>query len=209
MSDTDPTQAPADPSLGATPALPAKRPVSRWLTPLLAVVAALVIGLFGGILIGQHTGGTQQAGFTRPGGFGGGQGGTGQGGNGGFGGNGGQTGGQNGGGTGNGGTGNRPGGGQGGFAGGNFTAGTIQSVDGDTITLKLQDGSTVKVTTSGSTTVTKTDKAKVSDLSQGETIVVRGTKDSSGNVKATTVTEGQAGGFGARPGAGTGSGSGN
>ena len=201
MSDTEPTQAPADPN-PTTPVVAPKRPVSRWLTPLLAVVAALVIGLFGGILIGQHTGGTQQAGFNRPGGtgFGNGQGG-------GFGGNrqnGGQGGAQNGGGTGN-----RPGGGQGGFAGGNFTAGTIQSVDGDTITIKLQDGSTVKVTTSGSTTVTKTDKASVSDLSKGETIVVRGTKDSDGNVKATTVTEGQVGGFGARPGAGTGSGSGN
>jgi hypothetical protein len=204
MSDTDPTQAPADPNPAATPAVSAKRPVSRWLTPLLAVVAALVIGLFGGILIGQHTGGTQQAGFNRPGGFGNGQGGTGQGGTGGFG--GGQGGSQNGGGAANGGTGNRQGGG---FAGGNFTAGTIQSVDGDTITIKLQDGSTVKVTTSGSTTVTKTDKAKVSDLSKGETIVVRGTKDSDGNLAATTVTEGQAGGFGARPGAGTGSGSGN
>ncbi len=38
-------------------------------------------------------------------------------------------------------------------AGRGFTAGTITAIDGDTITLKLANGSTVKVTTSGTTTV--------------------------------------------------------
>jgi len=76
-----------------------------------------------------------------------------------------------------------------------LTAGTISSIDGDTITLKLADGSTVKVSTSGSTSVTKTSTAKVSDLAAGDTITVIGKADSSGNVTATRISEGD-GGFG-------------
>jgi len=76
---------------------------------------------------------------------------------------------------------------------GGLTAGTITSIDGDTITVKLADGSTVKVSTSGSTTVTKTSKAKVSDLAKGDTITVVGQADSSGNVTATRISEGDAG----------------
>jgi len=84
-----------------------------------------------------------------------------------------------------------------------FTAGTITSIDGGTITLKLADGSTVKVTTSGSTTVTKTDPSTVSELATGDTTTVIGQPDSSGNVTATRIAEGDAGfgGFGGgRPG---------
>lgn len=172
----------------------------RWVTPVLAVVAALVIGLFGGILIGQGTAHTQTTGFARQGGgFGGGA----PGGAGGAG--------QPGGGTGQGGT----GGGAGALQGGqnrtpgdfqNLTTGTIQSIDGTTITLKLPDGSTVTVSTSATTKVTTTSKASVGDLKSGQTIVVRGAKASDGSVAATSVTEGQ-GGFGVRPG-GTGAGAG-
>ena len=74
-----------------------------------------------------------------------------------------------------------------------LTSGKIVSIDGDTITVKLADGSTVKVSTSGSTTVTKTSKAKVSDLAKGDTITVVGQADSSGNVTATRISEGDAG----------------
>ena len=49
-------------SADATPA-PAKK-ATRFITPVLALVAALGIGLFGGVLIGQNTAGsTQAAGF--------------------------------------------------------------------------------------------------------------------------------------------------
>ena len=167
MSDTTPTPAPA------TPAAPvAAKKKRRWITPALAVVAALAIGLFGGILISHNSSSaTTQAG--QRGTFAGGTSGT----EGGFG---------------------------GAAAGGGFTAGTIESVDGDTITLKLTDGSTVKVTSSDSTTVTKSDSASVSDLKKGETITVVGTKDSSGNVTATTVTEGQRAFGGGTPPTGSG-----
>ncbi|MET0992422.1 MAG: hypothetical protein ABWX66_08485, partial [Lacisediminihabitans sp.] len=63
-----------------------------------------------------------------------------------------------------------------------------------------QDGSTVKVTTSGDTAVTTTEKSSVGDLKSGDTIVVRGEKDSSGDVKATSVSEGEPG-FGRAPAA--------
>ena len=97
---------------------------------------------------------------------------------------------------------------EGGFggAGGGFTSGTIESIDGTTITIKNADGSETKVTTSDSTSVTTTKKSSVSDLSKGETITVIGQADGSGNVTATTISEGQTalrGGFGNRGGTGT------
>jgi len=58
MTNTPLTTNPAD----ATPT-PAKK-ATRFITPVLALVAALGIGLFGGVLIGQNTAGsTQAAGF--------------------------------------------------------------------------------------------------------------------------------------------------
>lgn len=148
-----------------TPPLAVKSANRGWITPALAIVAALVIGLFGGILIGHASGSTSQASSTQRGAFGGagGAGGTGA---------------------------------AGGFAGG-FTAGTIMSIEGDTVILKLTDGSTVKVTTSSTTRVTTSDTAAVTDLKKGETITVVGAKDSSGNVTATSVSEGTTG-FGGR-----------
>ncbi|HEY0260865.1 MAG TPA: DUF5666 domain-containing protein [Lacisediminihabitans sp.] len=144
-----------------------KRGARRWITPVLGLVAAIAIGLFGGILIGHNGSSTSQTAAGR--GFSGGA-------------EGGFPGGAEGGGTG---------------AGGGLTAGTVQSVDGDTITLKLTDGSTVKVTTTSDTAVTKTEDGTVSDLAKGDTVAVRGTTGSDGTVAATTVTEGAlTGGFG-------------
>ena len=210
MTDDDTTPPAAEPATIPLAAHPATSAAStgaastgagwkRLVTPILAVVAALVIGLFGGILIGQATSHTQATGFTRPGGV--------NGGNGGFG--GGALGGAGRPGGGAGGNGQQGGTGQGGALQGgqnrtpgdfeNLTTGTIQSIDGTTITLKLPDGSTVKVSTSATTKVTKTSKATVGELKSGERIVVRGAKGSDGSVAATSVTEGQ-GGFGVRPG---------
>lgn len=132
-------------------------------------MAALAIGLFAGILIGHSTASTQATGFQR------GIGGAGGFGEGGFpGGAAGGTGGQDGAGR--------------GFGG--FTTGTIVSVSGNTVVLKEANGTQVTVTTSGTTSVTKSSKASVSDLAAGDTIRVIGTTDSSGNVTATTITEG-------------------
>jgi hypothetical protein len=79
--------------------------------------------------------------------------------------------------------------GAGGAAGG-LTFGTVKLVDGGTIYLTDAQGNTVKVTTSGSTKVTESEDGKVSDLKPGQTVTVRGSRDSSGDVAASTVTEG-------------------
>jgi preprotein translocase subunit YajC len=173
MSDSNDV-APADsetPQPAAPAAGPPKKKWTRYLTPALALVAALVVGGVAGVFIGQstaqaspqRTGFGQNGGFPRGEGFGGGQ----------------RLGGQGG----------APGG------SGGFTAGTIESVDGGTLTLKLADGSTVKVTTSDSTRVSETTESSVSKLKKGDTVTVIGQKDSSGDVTADSISEGQ-GGFG-------------
>ena len=188
---TDPTlptpsgePTPATAASAPTPAAaPAPKRSTRWITPTLAIVAALAVGVVGGVFIGR-SGAAQAgpAGFTRGqfanGQFGGGQ----------------QGGGARGGQQGTG----------GGFAGGGFTSGTIVSVDGTTIKIKAQDGSEKTVTTSGDTKVTKTEASSVSELKKGETITVIGQAGSDGSVTATTISEGAGlrGGFGGRPGSG-------
>ena len=186
-NDTSPVSAepPVAQAVATPPAAPAAQAVTtqtkswtRFLTPALALVAALIVGGVAGVLIGQSTASASNASSLRGGfpnggegfpGFGGGQGGAG---------------------AGNGAT----GGGRGGF-----TAGTITSIDGGTITIKETNGTTVKVSTTDGTTVTKSSTAKVSDLSTGETITVVGQADSGGGVAATRISEGNAG-FGGFPG---------
>jgi hypothetical protein len=150
-----------------------KKKATRFITPVLALVAALGIGLFGGVLIGQNTASSAQAS-----GFGGGQ-------------------------RPDGATGDTPtgGGGAGGGMGG-FTSGTVTAVDGDVVTLELEDGSTVTITATDDTTVTTTDDASVSDLAEGDSLTVMGEADADGNVAATSITEG-ASGFGGGFGGGT------
>jgi hypothetical protein len=90
--------------------------------------------------------------------------------------------------NGNGGTGNGTGAnGNNGFRG---TAGTIDHVDGTDVYVKTQDGRTVKVTTTDSTQVRITQQGKVTDLKQGQTVVVQGTTGSDGSVSAQVITEG-------------------
>ena len=179
-----------EPTPPVPPVAAKKTGAARFITPILALVAALVIGLFGGVIIGHSTASasTTQAGFGQ--GLRNGQEGiAGRGAAGGTGGAGGT-------------------GAQGGGFAANFTTGTIVSVSGDTVVIKQTDGTKVTITTSGTTAVTKTTKSSVSDLATGDQITVIGTKDSSGNVKATTIADGQTG-FGGRPGAGTGQPGGN
>jgi len=142
---------------------PKKKSAARFVTPVLVIVAALGIGIVGGVLIGQNTASSSQAagpggGGTRPEGA----------------------------------TGDAPTGGFGG-AGGGFTSGTVTAVDGDTVTLELEDGSTVTVTTTDDTTVTTTSDAAVSDLAEGDSLTVIGEADDDGNVAATSISEGATG----------------
>jgi hypothetical protein len=159
----------------------------RWITPTLAIAAALAIGVAGGVLIGRHSAAaaaTSPAGFAR-GSFAGGQAGA------------------------AGGTGARAGAGQAGAGGAGFaglTAGTIVSVNGSSIVVKGQDGTQKTIDTSSSTKVMKSTTSSVSSLKAGESVTVIGSTDSSGNVTAKTISEGAAirGGLGARGGAGGG-----
>jgi Domain of unknown function (DUF5666) len=86
--------------------------------------------------------------------------------------------------------------------GGGFTAGTIQSVDGDTIYVETADGQTVEVRTSGDTDVQVTSEGSVDDLAEGDTVIVQGDQQDDGSVDATNIAEGGfGGGFPGAPGA--------
>ncbi|MEU6173953.1 hypothetical protein ABZ832_18780 [Streptantibioticus parmotrematis] len=81
-------------------------------------------------------------------------------------------------------------------SGSGMTMGTVKLVDGSTIYVTDAQGDIVKVTTGKSTQVTEAKPGKASDLQPGQTVTVRGTQDSSGDIAATTVTEGASTGFG-------------
>lgn len=93
-------------------------------------------------------------------------------------------------------SGQRQGGGTGPGAAGGLTIGTVKLVDGSTIYVTDTQGNVVKVTTADSTQVTEAKSGKVSDLQPGQTVTVRGSQNASGDVAATTVTQGGASGFG-------------
>jgi len=152
---------------------PKKKSKAPFITPILALVAAIGVGLIGGVVIGQNTASSTTAGAR--GSFSGGPGGTTDG--------------------------TAPtGGGM-----GDFTAGSVVSVDGDTVVIESSDGTQVTVTTSTDTTVTTTEDSSVDQLAAGDTVTVRGETDDDGNVTATSISEGATGfgGGGGFPGGGT------
>ncbi|KPI11212.1 hypothetical protein OV450_3172 [Actinobacteria bacterium OV450] len=88
------------------------------------------------------------------------------------------------------------GGGTGGpAAGGGVTTGTVKLVDGTTLYVTDTQGNVVKVTTDGSTQITQAKAGKVADLQPGQTVTVRGSRNDSGDVAATTVAQGGPGSF--------------
>jgi hypothetical protein len=90
-----------------------------------------------------------------------------------------------------------PGGGRGAGAngqGGGATAGTVQSVNGNTITITDPQGATKTITLESNTTVTKSAAGSASDITTGETIVVRGSTNSDGSTTAQSVSIGSGGG---------------
>ncbi|MEV7546377.1 DUF5666 domain-containing protein [Streptomyces sp. NPDC089915] len=80
-------------------------------------------------------------------------------------------------------------------AGGGLTTGTVKLVDGTTLYVTDAQGNVVKVTTNTDTQITEAKSGKVSDLQPGQAVTVRGTQNASGDVAATTVAQGGAGGF--------------
>ena len=91
-----------------------------------------------------------------------------------------------------------PSGGGGGFArGGGFsptggssdaTVGTVANVDGKTLYVTDSSGATIRVKTTSNSKIARTAVAKVGAVHPGDTVIVQGTKASSGTVKATSVT---------------------
>lgn len=88
---------------------------------------------------------------------------------------------------------------------GGGTIGTVESVNGDTVTVKDQQGVTKTITLDANTTISKSTTGSVADITTGETIIVRGTANSDGSTTAQNVTigNGAVGAFGA-PGGGPG-----
>jgi hypothetical protein len=84
-------------------------------------------------------------------------------------------------------------GGTGGFAEGNATVGTIKLIDGSTIYVTTSAGDIVQVVTSSGTKVTVSSTVPVKDLQPGETVIVEGSKNSSGGVTATSISQSSAG----------------
>ena len=70
---------------------------------------------------------------------------------------------------------------------GNGAAGTILSVDNNSITVKLTDGSSKIVLLTGTTSINKAATATVSDLTVGERVSAFGTTNTDGSITATNV----------------------
>jgi hypothetical protein len=87
-----------------------------------------------------------------------------------------------------------PGGGGGLFGSGNATIGSIKLIDGSTIYVQTTAGDIVQVATSAATKVTVSSTVPVQDLKPGETVIVEGSKNSSGAVAATSISQTSLGG---------------
>lgn len=75
------------------------------------------------------------------------------------------------------------------FAGGNATVGTIKLIDGGTVYVQTPAGDIVQVSTSPGTKVTASSTVPVKDLQPGETVIVQGSRNSSGGVSATSISQ--------------------
>jgi hypothetical protein len=84
------------------------------------------------------------------------------------------------------------------FGGGNATIGTIKLIDGSIVYVQNTEGDIVQVATSSGTKVTISETVPVKDLQPGETVIVEGSKNSSGAIAATSISQTTlgAGGFG-------------
>jgi hypothetical protein len=68
------------------------------------------------------------------------------------------------------------------------TVGTVANVNGKTLYVTDSSGATVRVKTTSNSKVSRTAVSKVGEVHPGDTVIVQGTKSSSGTVKATSVT---------------------
>jgi hypothetical protein len=77
---------------------------------------------------------------------------------------------------------------------GGLTIGTIESIDGSTLTVTTPDGQTITVDVPEGTSVTSSVEVSLGDLPVGSTVVIRGAKGEDGTITADSVSE-SAGGF--------------
>lgn len=101
---------------------------------------------------------------------------------------------------------------RGGTGGSRAAAGTILSMDSQSITVKLQSGGTRTVYYSGSTTIGKMDTGSSSDLKTGDRVAASGTPNPDGSVAAKNIEilpAGSTGGFFGFGGGNGGAGAGN
>jgi len=70
-----------------------------------------------------------------------------------------------------------PGGGPGGSMPANLTMGTIESISGNTFTVKTESGDTVKVQVVKDTTIRINKEGSIKDLAKGDNVVVNGQRD--------------------------------
>jgi len=82
------------------------------------------------------------------------------------------------------------------FGGANASIGTISSVNGNTIYITDATGNTVKVTLSSATKITKSLGVSKHSLRPGDSVVIRGVKNRSGKVSATSISDSGAGNAG-------------
>jgi Domain of unknown function (DUF5666) len=84
------------------------------------------------------------------------------------------------------------GGAGGGFAGpggarGNATVGTVANKHGSSLYVKDSDGTTIRVNTTSHSKINRTATASAGAIHPGDTVVVQGTKSSSGTITATEI----------------------
>lgn len=72
-------------------------------------------------------------------------------------------------------------------AGGGFVAGTVSSIDSQSITLTLPNGNSEIVFYSSSTSIIKPSPASISDLSAGTMVMIGGTSNSDGSLTAQSI----------------------
>ncbi len=72
-------------------------------------------------------------------------------------------------------------------SGGSGISGTVQKIDGNTLTITTQSGGSTQVTLSDNTSIRKTTEASRNELAQDVAVVILGQQGSGGNLAASSI----------------------